>query len=248
MNYIPFGLFLLQWEVTGYQWLIYISIPVLLVLWWYVWKRREERRLDQLRKQIAQDFHDELGTRLSVIQMYSQLVRQELDGAANPKTVGYLEKISQSSNEIYEAVRDLIWAIDPGRDAVEDLLIRLRESAVLIFEDSGVNFTFSQNRGIPNRKTLPIGAKKQLLLILKEAMNNVLKHAGSQTASLVVNCHKNNLRFELIDRGKGFDSHRSYNGSGLKNMQTRAETIGAKLTITSSSSAGTSISLVYLIS
>ncbi len=247
MNYIPYGLFLLQWEVTGYQWLIYISIPVLLVLWWYVWRKREERRHDLLRKQIAQDFHDELGTRLSVIQMYSQLVRQELDSGANPKTAGYLEKISQSSSEIYEAVRDLIWAIDPGRDAVEDLLIRLRESAALIFEDSAINFTFSQENGIPNRKTLPLGAKKQLLLILKEAMNNVLKHAGGNTASLVVSYQKNNLQFDLSDQGKGFDTHRSYTGSGLKNMHSRATSIDAQLTITSSPLAGTSISLVYLL-
>ncbi|GJM31052.1 MAG: hypothetical protein DHS20C18_00530 [Saprospiraceae bacterium] len=219
---------------------------LLVILWWYIWKRREDFRLEKLRKQIARDFHDELGTHLSIIQMYSQLVRQELDEQADHTTAVHLEKISQSSKEIYEAVRDLIWAIDPGRDAVEDLLIRIRESADAIFEDSGINFTFKQ-KGNQSKKLLPIGAKKQLLLILKEAMNNVLKHADSNAVSLDVSFHKNRLCFNLSDCGKGFDTTRSYLGSGLKNMQARAATIGAQLTITSTSVEGTSISIEYIV-
>ncbi len=200
---------------------------------WYQKKISLKRRAEVLRKQIAEDFHDELGSKLSVISMYSELVRREVP-QDNELAKHYLNKIVNASNGLYLAMKDMLWTLDPAQDSLDDLLIKIKDFAEELFEDTGIDFSME---GIQNGVVgveLPLEYKRHLLLLLKEGLNNILRHAEADSADLQVQFKHNTLYLRLSDNGKGFDGKTTQQGEGLKNMRSRAEKIKGAFRISSS--------------
>lgn len=192
---------------------------------WKGAKKRIERQASQrIRQQIAHDFHDELGGKLSIISMYAELTSQQLD--RDPVAAkGYLYKISLHASRLYETVKDMLWALNPDLDNSHDLLLRLKDFGEELFSDSPIQFSVKSSGDLQQLK-LPLDQKRHLLLLFKEAMHNALKHSNAKLVLLEATITGREVVFSLQDDGTGFDPATAYAGEGLKSMKNRAEKIG----------------------
>ncbi len=200
---------------------------------WRVAKKRLEQDVSrEIRQQIAHDFHDELGSKLSIISMYAELTSQQLD--RDPQTArAYLYKISLHSGRLYETVKDMLWALNPEPDNSQDLLLRLKDFGEELFADSPIQFSVKSSGNLPQLR-LSLDQKRHLLLLFKEAMHNALKHSGAKLVLLEAAVIGHEVVFSLKDDGKGFDLTKAYEGEGLKSMKNRAGKMGGTLHLQSS--------------
>jgi ligand-binding sensor domain-containing protein/signal transduction histidine kinase len=196
--------------------------------------------LERVRTRIATDLHDDIGASLSQIAIWSELARRRLsreDGAAEP-----LIRIAESSRELVDSMSDIVWAINPRRDRLGDLLHRMRRFASDTFTARDIAFRF---QGPETEGGRPLGAdvRRQVLLIFKEAVNNLARHSGSPRAEVDVAVEDGRLTVRLSDEGRGFDAAAGSDGHGLASMRERARALGAALDITSTPGRGTTILL-----
>ncbi len=204
-------------------------------------KARFEER-EQLRKQNAADFHDDLGHRLTKIALFLELAdRQSSDQNA---VKNWLKKIGEHTTGLSTGMRDLIWTLDPKSDTLFQTMLRLQEFGDKLFEGSTTHFI---TEGLLEKFDLiPLepDVRKQVLMIYKEGMHNCLKYASAEKCILKFVLKENNLEIILNDDGKGFDSQIKAKGYGVKNMSVRSDKIGAKLEIDSKIGRGTKIRLL----
>lgn len=204
-------------------------------------ERIREEESDRLRKKTAADFHDELGHRLTRISLLSEILKRKI-GTSSGELTGLLNKISINSNELYEGTKDFIWAIDPQKDSLYELMIRLKDFGDDLFEDSDILFEVNGiEEPLLKDRTLTIDWKRHLALIFKEAMNNSLKHGRGNRISINPKINSDDIEIILSDNGVGFKPGVNVQGNGLKNMKKRAEKLSAKLDIVSSPGNGTQI-------
>ncbi len=203
-------------------------------------KIREEES-EKLRRKTAIDFHDEMGHRLTRITLLTEMIRRKLQNTFS-EIDPLLDKISENSHHLYDGTKDFIWAINPEHDTLYDLIIRLKDFGDELFSDTDIKFSINGVDENLNKLFLNIDWKRHLILIFKEAMNNVLRHSDCKNTKLEVSVNNNKVQVFLFDDGNGFDAGKSFVGNGLKNMKLRAEKIDGKLEIDSHPKTGTKIS------
>jgi len=201
----------------------------------------KEEESEKLRRKTAADFHDELGHRLTRISLLSEIIKRKI-GNTSDEITDLLNKISSNSVELYEGTKDFIWAIDPNKDSLYELLIRLKDFGDELFGDSDILFEFNGIDESLKNKLLTIDWKRHLALIFKEGMNNSLKHGRISKISFNSKVNADNIELTLLDDGLGFLPGMAGKGSGLKNMKKRAEKLLAELEVKSAPGNGTSIS------
>jgi len=203
------------------------------------------RRLESenVRKKAANDFHDELGHRLTKIALFSEIVKRKLNGESQEMT-GYLDKIIDASHRLVNDTRDFIWTLDPGKDSLYEVILYLKDFADELFDRTGVVFQLDGLSPALERLKLSPEAKRHLTLIFKEGLTNALKHAGCKMVTLAVVWQDDQLAIVLADDGKGYHGVLNGNGHGLKNMHARAEKIHSRLQIFSTPTGhGTTVQL-----
>ncbi len=203
-------------------------------------KARHEER-EQIRKKNAADFHDELGHKLTKINLFAEMASRQTDPDLQLKA--YLAKIKSNTAALSEGMRDFIWVLDPEKDSLENTLMRLKEFGDQLFELTAVNYRVTGLSGRFQQIQLDLDKRKQVLLIFKEAMNNCLKYAKCSTATLSAEVSGETLHIVFNDDGKGFDPNRPTQGYGVKNMQERAKKINATLHLNSEPGTGTAVEL-----
>ncbi len=201
--------------------------------------RREEAEI--VRKKAANDFHDELGHRLTKIGLFTEIVKRKLANAS-PEIMKYLDKISDDSQNLTSDTRDFIWTLDPDKDSLFDVAIHLKDFGEELFDRTGIAFSA---KGISEDllgTKLPMETRRHVTLIFKEGMNNILKHSSAENVTFAVELLNSDLRIALMDDGRGYAS--SINtGYGLKNMQQRAEKIHSAIRFNSEPGQGSTIEL-----
>ncbi len=207
-------------------------------------KLEEHRRKteDIIRSQVAADFHDELGTRITRISLFSEILKNELDDATD-STKGYLKKISNNANRLYDETRDFIWQLDPQKDTLADFIARIKTFGDELFDDTDIQFEIKQGLGPATKIKLEMDQRRNLIRIVKEAMHNALKYARCENVIFNIACQEDELEICLSDDGQGFSTDLGSTGTGLKNMRQRAKTIEADLHINSQLNKGTQIVL-----
>ena len=214
------------------------AIALLAILSIFVYRNyrtRQQLKLQALRNKIASDLHDDVGSTLSSISIFSQMVQQQ-----SKETIPLLESIGESSRKMLDAMADIVWTINPENDQFEKIISRMKSFAFELLGAKNIDFEFVADENVANMK-LPMEVRKNLYLIFKEATNNMVKHAGASKAMFAIKGGKNDLRMMIRDNGKGFDVTGTASGNGLKNMKKRAGEIGGQLTIDSNPGHGTLI-------
>lgn len=205
--------------------------------------QRVERQsaLEQERARIAQDLHDDLGSLLTRISLLGGLLRSDKD---NPSQVEmHAEKISHSADQTVRALEEIVWAVRPGNDTLQGLVEYMAHFANELFDGNNIRCRLDLPSDLPPR-TLDPDMRHNIFLIVKEALNNVLKHSHGSVAYVQVKVDGNKLAITVADDGKGFAPGAATDGgehNGLGNMRRRAATLGGELQVNSKPGEGTRV-------
>jgi signal transduction histidine kinase len=207
----------------------------------YRYRVRQLLELERVRIRIATDLHDDIGASLSQIAILSEVVHQQLD-SSNARVTEPLAKISSASHELVDSMSDIVWAINPRRDRLRDLLQRMRRFASDILTARNIAFTF---RVPAPEHDMKIGTdlRRQVFLIFKESVNNVVRHSACSEAEIEFEIERDRLMLRVSDNGRGFTANGDGDGHGLTSMRARAKEMGGTLSVNSIAGQGTTVLL-----
>jgi ligand-binding sensor domain-containing protein/two-component sensor histidine kinase len=193
----------------------------------------------EVRARIATDLHDDIGASLSQIAILSELAQRE-GSVAEARRKTPLAEIAGISRQLVDSMSDIVWAIAPEHDRLTNLVYRMRRFAADLLGAHGIVLQF---RSTVADRDLKIGAdvRRQLYLIFKEAIHNIVRHSGAARVEVDLNRQGSYLYLSLADDGRGFDPTVEYEGRGLRSMQSRAGALGGKVRWESSPGAGSRV-------
>lgn len=201
----------------------------------------QERALERERSRISQDMHDEVGAGLSEIGILSELAKKDI---RNPDESGvYMQRISETSREVIASISEIIWAINPKNDLLDDLVAYLRHYTTRYLGTTAMKLQFNIPETLPDFH-LTAEARRNIFLVLKESLHNIIKHSGATEVIITLSFTQQHLEAVVQDNGKGFTaSDISRFGNGLRNMEKRMKDIGGRFVIESNSGEGTRVML-----
>lgn len=205
-------------------------------IYWY--RLQQVIKLQHIRNKISGDLHDDIGSTLNSISVYSEVAKQDASKHAHA-----LEMIGESSRKIIDAMSDIVWTINPENDSFENIILRMRSLAFNLFRTKSIEFTFRADESLNNLK-LSMENRRNFFLIFKEAVNNIVKYAEAAGVSIQLVYVDSFIKLIIHDNGKGFDTAQHSNGNGLNSMKRRAKEMKAKFQIESSAGNGTNIKLI----
>ena len=194
---------------------------------------------EKLRASIARDLHDEIGSTLTSINIISKIAIEQHN---SEKVFDYLNRIRENSSAMMDAMSDMVWAINPENDSLNHMIIRLKEFCSEIFDPAGTAYSFDADETLLHTR-LNLGSRKDLYLILKEALTNAAKYSEADKISVSFRDHIHSVKIKVEDNGIGMDPARATSGNGLKNMKHRAAAIRSELVIESIKGEGTKITV-----
>ena len=151
-----------------------------------------------------------------------------------------LSEIKDNTITLMERMDDIVWSINPRNDSFDRLMSRIQNFSSKLFEAKGIDYQIEVPENISHVK-LSMDHRQHVYLIMKEAVNNLVKYSESKHAKIKVSVSP--LSIEIADQGKGFDVSQTFHGNGIQSMRSRANLMRAELTIHSSVDKGTSITL-----
>lgn len=193
-------------------------------------------KLERLRTKIASDLHDEVGSSLTKISIYSELVQ---NGVHEKEKTNYLQSIGSLSREVVSTMSDIVWSIDNNNDTLTELINRMKDFATEVLHVRNIDFEFILHKVDSNKVVDPI-LRQNIYLIFKEAINNIVKHSKANKVNVFITTHPH-FELQIVDNGVGLPIQQSHTGNGLRNMNRRAVAIGGKISF--SSGSGTTITL-----
>lgn len=234
------------WQLWWFLPSIYLFISLIIGSAFYfvfLYRLRQTVQMRQVRNHIAADLHDEIGATLSGIGILSSLAQKNLD-KSHP-SFGLLGRINDDALSIGNTMDDIVWSINPKNDDLESILARMSRYAAELFDAKEIDYQIVIPDNLKEVK-LSMEQRRDVYLIFKEAVNNLVKYSKCKKALVEI---KVNKQFELLvwDNGMGFDSMIETSRNGLKNMKNRANDLKGNLEIESGIGKGTSIKLIFLI-
>ena len=206
----------------------------------------QQRALEKERSRIARDMHDELGGSLTRITLLSEIVEASLiggQGADPAETRNRLQKISAMSRDVVRSMDEIVWAVNPGNDTLENFASYICHLAEESFKMTAINCRLDVPPLLPNY-FLGSEVRHNLFLTIKEALNNVIKHSNATEVGLQMDTRRADFFVTISDNGRGFEIDKINRfANGLNNMSQRMKAIGAEMNIQSRPGAGTVASL-----
>jgi len=206
-------------------------------------KLQNEQLVLSERLRISRELHDELGSTLSGIAMYSHLTREQIKADKPAEVEKSLNNMQQTAGTMINKLKDIVWLINPEKDSLQKLTERLEEYAeeMAMIKNIEVKINALAKRTVLN---LPVESRRDIYLFCKEAINNAFKYSNANLIELDIKEHDNKkIEFLIHDNGKGFDTGTVKKGNGLQNMQQRASDINGIFLLRSAPGQGTTISL-----
>jgi signal transduction histidine kinase len=210
-------------------------------------RRRERERaqverlrdLEQVRRRIAADLHDDIGSNLTRISLISEVAQRQMDGT-DPGVRAQLNNIAKLSRELVDSMSEIVWAINPRKDHFSDLSQRMRHFASDLLSAKQIHFQF---RALDHDHDIKVGAnvRREFFLVFKEGINNIARHADCTEVDIELRASDDRLILTLNDNGKGFDVDKGVIGHGLVSMRERTRALGGELEISSTAGQGTSL-------
>jgi signal transduction histidine kinase len=216
-----------------------------------------QRAVERDRDRIARDIHDDLGAGLTQITLLSEIARRE-----PPEDVtGHLGQISETARELTRAMDEIVWAINPRHDSLDGLVTYICQFAQEYLTVAGVQCRLD----VPSSLTphaLTADTRHSLFLAVKEALNNIVKHARAHVVWIRLVERDRGFRLTIEDDGVGFEDEsvlvnasagrptpapltggRLTSGQGLRNLRERLSAIGGRCIVTSEPGRGTHVAL-----
>jgi signal transduction histidine kinase len=189
------------------------------------------------RNRISADMHDDLGSGMTAIRLYSELAKKKINVAEVPE----VDKISSFANELLNKMNAIIWTMSSSNDSLGNLIAYIRSYTLEYFENTGINCRFTIPEQIPQVE-VPGEKRRNIFLTVKETLNNILKHSGAVKVHIEFRIGDSGLVLMIHDNGRGIDldNVREF-GNGLKNMKKRMASSGCSFNI--ENNGGTMVTL-----
>jgi len=185
---------------------------------------QKQQALEDERNRIAAEMHDDLGGGLTTIKFVSQRARRKMD---NPRDQALLDKIIDQSNSLVTNMSEIIWAMNSKFDNLSSTVAYIRRYSMEYLSDFEIDLAFGSDQ-VHDDISLTSTVRRNLLLIVKEALNNIAKHAHATQVSIEISYVNHNLILAISDNGIGLQSENIL-GNGLENMQDRVEQMGGEI-------------------
>lgn len=234
------------WSIIAACVMASITAALRYVLWMRTRRKMQalekQRLLERERLRIARDIHDDLGARVTQISLASALAHDSSVDVAALR--GELAKISHMSRDLVTALYETVWTVNPENDNLKELANYLFQMTNDLCERSQFRCRFHIEE-LPSEISIPSHIRHNLCMVVKEAMNNIIKHAGATEVNLSISFKHPRLTVSIHDDGHGFSAENKPTGHGLTNMKQRLEEIGGTCKIESQPGQGTTVS-IYL--
>jgi signal transduction histidine kinase len=248
------GFTLTRWSLTG----VVLAVVVLAVGAGarYCLVRNSRRKVEELRQQqvleqerirIARDLHDDLGPAVTQIKLLGELVERDAGQPAQIARHGH--QIWQTSRDLAKHMDELVWVVNPQKDHLENLVSYLAAYSEELLGETDIRCRLDFPEELPNLP-MPGHLRHRLFLALKEALNNVLKHAQATEVCVRLRLTSGELLLSVEDNGRGFEmpvprsnTRSGFGGNGLANLQARLSENGGTCLIESRPGTGTKVQM-----
>jgi ligand-binding sensor domain-containing protein len=190
--------------------------------------------MERMRTAIATDLHDDIGSSLAQIAVLSEVAQIQATGN-EPHNGRPMARIADLARDLTDSINDIVWSIRSGDESLESLTRRMREFAAEFLQPAGIDFSWKA-AAAPASLKLTLNSRRQIFLIYKECMHNVVKHSGCRSASVAFEVSDREAVMTVADDGKGLNgtdgaarSTAPRAGNGLPNMLRRAQSLGGSM-------------------
>ncbi len=202
----------------------------------------KQQAVENVRSRVSMDIHDEIGSQLTKISLLSQRIKMAFE-KKKEIDADLVDKITTSSKAVVANLGEIIWTVNPLHDNLQSLIAYLRSYVAGFFEHTSVQCTINFPENVPAIAISP-DVKHNLFLVIKESLNNVIKHANASAVHIDFHLAGESYCVEITDNGTGISKMTTPGfGNGLLNMQRRMEAINGTFVINSGKDAGTVITL-----
>ncbi len=227
------------WQTWWFQLTMALAVIAFLAAL-YNYRVAKLLEVERTRLHIARDLHDDVGSSLSSIALTAELLQKEL--ASNGLVNRQLARVYETAQKLSRNLKEIVWAIDPQRDKFDDLLLHMKEAAEELLGQKGITYSLDVPQDdLPH--SLKMEFRRNLFLIYKEMLHNVVKHADASQVEIALTRMNGMLQLQVADNGRGFGEEKIGNGSGLKSMRARAGELNGKLNIDSRPQRGATVTL-----
>lgn len=201
----------------------------------------QEAALQKERTRIAQDMHDELGARFTQISLLGELSSGAL--AEPDKARAFLGQISGVARSGVKSLDEIVWAVNPRNDTLSDLLDYTGQFAREFLAAADIECRLDFPDPLPEAK-VPGEIRHSVFLIVKETLNNTVKHAQAARVKITFELQANVMHWRIEDDGKGFVSAPDNAlADGLRNIRQRAVALAGSANIESFPGKGTRVTM-----
>lgn len=213
-----------------------------------------QRAMEKERTRIAQDMHDEIGSKLTRISFLTEMAKAQAETI--PQLKQQIDSIALTSRELLKKLDEIVWAVNPRNDTLEGLASYLGQYATEYFQGTAIHCELDLPASLPAHP-LTADCRHNVFLTFEEALNNALKHSGASRVHVEMSLPPKSFCVTVADDGVGFDLEKAADGSfkragtsqgtrisnGLVNMRARLGDIGGDCDITSQPGRGVSVRL-----
>jgi signal transduction histidine kinase len=184
--------------------------------------------------------HDDLGSSLTEINALASTGQRRQSDMASQTNL--FHAIAGKARSLIAALDVIVWAVDPEDNLLQSLADYLAGYAEEFFANTNIACRFKIPVSFPTI-TLEGRVRHDLLLTVKEALNNVVRHAEATEVEFRMAVADGKLEIEIADNGKGFKGGTEKGGHGLKNLSARLLMLGGNCTVESQTTGGTIVTI-----
>jgi signal transduction histidine kinase/ligand-binding sensor domain-containing protein len=231
------------WYMTWWFRTSIVLLTVVALYTIYRYRLAQALKLQAVRNRIAADLHDEIGSTLSSISIFSEVIEDQTKEQL-PEVTPVIKRISDSTQNMMEAMSDIVWTINPKNDRFENIISRMQAFASEMLEAVNCKLEMHVDEKTNSLK-LPMETRKNFYLVFKEAINNIAKYAQANNVQVNVYIRNATLYLSIKDDGKGFELKYNSTGNGLLNMERRAAELKGKFQIHTAPGKGTELEVWF---
>ena len=198
--------------------------------------------LERMRMRIATDLHDDIGSSLTQIAILSEVAERRM---TNPilRWPNRSRASRAISRELVDSMSEIVWAINPRNDRLQDLASRMRRFAADVLTGRQIALRF---RAPDDGQNPPIDAdvRRQVFLIFKEVVHNAVRHSACTEVQVEIGVREPPSGAGVSDNGRGFDQRQATAGHGLPSMERARDAWPVSCEIVSAPERGTTVRVV----
>lgn len=175
-----------------------------------------EEEFVKLRQRTAEDFHDEMGNSLTRISVLTDVLKSKINNT-EPEITKLVQQIKENTSSLYNGSRDIIWSLNSQNDGLFEIVEHIKDIGNELFQETSIDFNLVHNIAASPALKLKLDYSRNMIMIFKEAYNNILKHAKAAVVSVDIELNsEKELRIIIRDNGVGFNTELVKGGNGIK--------------------------------